>query len=60
MIHELKQAHKCIVCSMLFREKVTLAAHMAKHIERLPYECYFCEKQFVVDGDLEKHVKKIH
>ncbi|XP_063911188.1 zinc finger protein OZF-like [Zophobas morio] len=55
--------HKCELCSSSFRDRSKLKFHMKKHEDNYvapTFACEFCEKVYLVEQNLQLHVKKVH
>ena len=51
----------CTICGKILCDKFSLKKHVdTVHLTIRPFECFFCQKRFIIKSDLEAHVTNIH
>ena len=48
--------YNCETCSFATDDKTAFAAHVASHIDVKPFSCSFCQKSFVKQSGLTRHI----
>ncbi|GLH09074.1 Protein suppressor of hairy wing [Gryllus bimaculatus] len=57
--HGIKE-YKCKRCPRIFKNKLYWDIHKLSHVISKQYNCFNCQLEFVVPGDLSNHIKEVH
>lgn len=51
------QQHQCLICKYTSYHLTTMKRHVRAHTGERPYRCTMCDKRFIQNADLKKHMK---
>ncbi|XP_039282666.1 zinc finger protein 525 [Nilaparvata lugens] len=51
---------RCNQCGQLFKHRNALISHRMVHTGEKPYSCHMCDRKFMQNGSLSKHLKSKH
>lgn len=52
--------HQCLLCEYSTHHTTTIKRHVQKHINDRPFKCSICQKRFIQNTSLKKHLLVHH